>query len=228
MVALNKKTGKTIWANKTIDDAAGYCSPILVEDKGVRQIITMSEKAVIGVEAETGELLWLYEHINKRKLNISTPVYNNGLVCASIGYGGGTVILKLTYKGKKISVELVKKHKYFDNHHGGIILLNNFVYGTGHDKKGWYCLELKTGKEMYREKNKDKGSFTYADGMFYFFDKKGIIKLIKPSSEKFNVISQFELPENGAGPHWAHPVVNNGLLYIRYDDNLYAYDIRTR
>ena len=225
IAALDKKTGKTVWANKEIKDPPAYSSPILIEAHGIRQIITMTGLGVIGVNADTGELLWRIKHRNKRKLNIANPVYYDGYVCISTGYGGGTVLIKLNYEGKKIKASKVWMNDHLDNHHGGIIYLDGYIYGTGHNKKGWLCLDFKTGETVFRDSKGGKGSFLYADGMFYYLTEKGIMNLVKPSSKSYKVVSRFKVPEEGKRLYWTHPVVFNGRLYIRYDDKLLAYKI---
>lgn len=226
MVALNKKTGKTIWANKDINEEPGYNSPILVEDQGLRQIITMTPLGVIGVNADTGEFLWKMGHTNKRKLNIANPVYRNGYVCISSGYGAGTMLIKLTYEGKKVTVQKVWFNQELDNHHEGIMCPDGYIYGTGHNKRGWICLDFKTGKTLYRDREGGKGSFMLADGLFYYLTEKGKMSLVKPSPESFKVVSGFQVPKGGKGYFWAHPVVCDGRLYVRHDNNLYAYKIK--
>lgn len=225
MVALDKKSGKTVWANQNVGEEPGYNSPILVEDQGLRQIITMTDLGVIGVNADSGELLWKIRHTNKRKLNIANPIYKNGYVCISSGYGAGTILIKLTYKGKKVSAEKVWLNELLDNHHGGILYLDGYIYGTGHEKKGWFCLDFKTGKTLYRDTEGGKGSLMYADGMFYYFTERGQVNLVKSSNESFKIISSFQLPKKSTGFHWAHPVVCDGRLYLRHDDNLFIYKL---
>lgn len=225
MVALDKKSGKTVWANQDVGEEPGYSSPILVEDQGLRQIITMTDLGVVGVNADSGELLWKIGHTNKRKLNIANPIYMNGHVCISSGYGAGTILVKLNYKGKKVSAEKVWFNELLDNHHGGILYLDDHIYGTGHEKKGWFCLDFKTGKTLYRDAEGGKGSFMYADGMFYYFTERGQVNLVKSSNESFKIVSSFQLPNMSTGFRWAHPVVCDGRLYLRHDDNLFVYKL---
>lgn len=226
MVALNKKTGKTIWANTDINEEPGYNSPILVEDRGLRQIITMTTLGVVAVNADTGELLWKMGLTNKRKLNIANPFYRDGYVCISSGYGGGTMLIKLTYKDKKVTAQKVWFNEELDNHHGGIMCLNDYVYGTGHNRRGWICLDFKTGKTLFRDREAGKGSFMLADGLFYYLTEKGMMNLVKPSPGSFQTVGGFQVPKEGRGYFWAHPVVCDGRLYVRYDTRLYAYRVK--
>ncbi len=72
------------------------------------------------------------------------------------------------------------------------------------------------------------GSVIFADGMLYFYEEKtGFAGLVKPNPEKFELISNFKV-KSGSGPYWAHPVIHNGVLYLRHGEALMAYDIKEK
>jgi len=227
MVALNKKTGQTVWKSPSTGDLAGYTSPVLVEYQGLRMILTMTSRAVIGVSAGTGELLWRFEHITPFDENILTPIFHDGCVFVSTPRAGCAMV-RINVQGDKASVEQVWRSKQLDNHHGGVILLDGYLYGSSYrcNNCRWICLDWKTGRMMYAERGVGKGSLTYADGMLYAFGERGTMGLVKPTPSGHKLISQFEIPQGGEGPSWAHPVVCGGRLYIRHGDFLYAYDVR--
>jgi hypothetical protein len=81
-----------------------------------------------------------------------------------------------------------------------------------------------TGKEMW--KTDGKGSVTYAEGMIYMLDERGIMRLVKASSEKFEKSGEFKVPKGGESMYWAHPVVCGGRLYIRHADKVFVYNIK--
>ncbi len=226
MICLNKKNGKLIWANNEIPGTVGFSSPILAETGGYRQLINMTSNSVYGVDSKTGKLLWSVEYENSRSNNVTDPIYHNGYVFASSGYGKGSALIKLKTSGAKVSPETVWQTTLMDNHHGGIILHEGYLYGAGHESRGWFCLDFMTGEEIW--KSRGKGSLVYADNMFYFLEEKGTMKLVKATYEKYDEVSSFEVPEGGKGMHWAHPVVCGGRLYIRHTDKLFAYDIKSQ
>ncbi len=80
---------------------------------------------------------------------------------------------------------------------------------------------------MYAERGVGQGSLTCADGMLYTLSEHRKVGLVKPTPTGHALVSQFEIPEGGKGPTWAHPIVCGGRLYIRHGDRLYAYDVRT-
>ena len=229
MVALDKTTGDTVWKSPSANEPAGYATPILAEHQGLRMILTMSEKSLIGVNADTGDLLWRFEHYNPRYVaNCVSPVYHDGHVFISGGYGKGSVLLRIDVDGDKAAVTPVWRAEGLDNRHGGVILLNGFLYGASQwsNKGRWVCLEWATGRLTYAERGVGEGSPTSADGMLYTLSERRKVGLVKATPTAHEVISQFSVPQGGRGATWAHPVVCAGRLYIRHGDRLYAYDVR--
>lgn len=224
IVCLNKKNGKLIWANKEIPGVAGYSSPILAEFGGYLQIISFSSNCVYGVDTKAGNLLWNMKYENRRSLNCTDAIFHNGYVFGSSGYGKGSILIKLSASGEKIVPEIVWQTTRMDNHHGGVILLDGYLYGSGSNSRGWECLDFMTGKQMW--KTRGKGSLVYADNMFYFLEERGTMKLVKATPEKYDVVSSFDVPKGGKGMYWAHPVVCGGRLYVRHSDKLFVFDIR--
>jgi len=226
MVCLNKKDGELIWANTEIQGTVGFSSPIIAEFGGYRQIIGTSSSRVYGADTQTGKTLWSVEYENQRQNNVADPIFYNGHVFASSGYGRGSILIKLTVSENKIIPETVWHTDLMDNHHGGVILHDGYLYGSGHRARGWFCLDFMTGKQMWNTRG--KGSLIYADDMFYCLEEKGTMNLVKATPEKYDATGSFEVPERGKGMHWAHPVVCGGRLYVRHADNLFVYDIRDK
>jgi len=229
MAALDKRTGRTLWKSPSAGEPAGYASPILAETQGLRILLTMASRSLIGVNADNGDLLWRFEHYTPRYVaNCVNPVYHDGHVFVSGGYGLGSALLKIDVQGQKASVRPVWRSTELDNRHGGVILLDSFVYGASHfnNKARWVCLDWKTGKKTWADRGIGEGSLCCADGMLYTMNERRKVGLVRPAPGGYDLVSQFTLPEGGEGPTWAHPVVCGGRLYLRHGDRLYAYDVR--
>jgi outer membrane protein assembly factor BamB len=223
LVALDVATGKPVWRTSGLDSLSAYCSPILVQHNGQRLILTMVEYGAIGLDADSGKLLWKSAHKNKYSVDAASPVYAGGRVIFSSGYGQGTEMLKIAADGKSIAAAW--QQKGLDNHHGGIVLLDGNLYGT--NDRGLVCLDATTGTERWIETKAGKGSITVADGMIYAYSEKGQVNLFKPGPTGAAVQGSFAVTE-GSKQHWAHPVVANGRLYIRHGNVLMAYDVGKR
>jgi outer membrane protein assembly factor BamB len=224
VIALNKNTGKLIWSNPGNGEQSAYCSPQLITVASRKIVVTMTEKSILGLDAETGKKLWSYEQINMYAVHANTPLYKDGYLYCVSGYGYGGVMLKLSVDGTK--VEKVWKNAALDSRMGGMVLINGRVYGLGDKIKGMHCLDWKTGEEVaFAKLNAKGGAIIAADGMLYTYDDGGEISLIEPTLAGFKKISSFKVPY-GSAQHWAHPVIENGRLYIRHGNSLMVYDIR--
>jgi len=227
MVALDKNTREVVWKAPSTSELAGYASPTLAEYQGLRIIITLTSKGIIGVNADTGELLWHVKHVSYADENVMMPIYNDGHVFIST-LMAGSVKWKINVKDGKASLEEIWRSKELDNHHGGVLLLNGNLYGTSTFRNGnlWVCLDWETGKNKFMDKGVGKGSLTYADGMLYTLSENGVMGLVRPTPAGHELVSSFKIPEGGKGNSWAHPVVCGGRLYIRHGEFLYAYNLR--
>ena len=223
VVCLNKLNGKLIWANTEIPGSEGYSSLVINESVGSHQVIGSSSNCYFGLDAGSGRLLWKVNFANQRELNITDATVFNEYVFITSGYGKGSMLFKLRSSGKEIIPETIWQTELMDNHHGGIILHNGYLYGSGSNSRGWFCLDFQTGKQIWNSDG--KGSLTFAGGMLYLLDEKGTMKLVRATPDKYELHGEFKVPAGGKGPFWAHPVVFGGRLYIRYSDKLYVYDI---
>lgn len=225
MVAFNKRTGEVIW--KTASGLpASYCAPLLVAHGGVRQLVTGTGEDLLGIRTEDGGILWRVPTTNQWKVHATTPVFQDGGLYFTSGYGHGGFRLDLAVDGEQVNVTRKWRDKALDNHHGGVVLADGFIYGYG-DRKGWTCLDFAGGEVKWTAKGVGKGSVTFADGMLYCLgERSGELALVRATPERYDQISRFQVPRGGRGPFWAHPVVIGGRLYVRHADVLHCYDVK--
>jgi outer membrane protein assembly factor BamB len=223
-VCLDKLTGKTLWVNTDIPGTIGYNSGVIHENGGYRQLVTASSDFYYGIDTRSGKLLWKFNFVNQRELNLTDAVCFNEYVLLTSGYGMGSMLIRLKPVPAGLNAEQVWKSDLMDNHHGGVILHNGFLYGSGSNSKGWFCLDFLTGKQAWKAEG--KGSVTFADGMLYTLDEKsGTMRLVKAIPEKYEKTGEFRVPKGGESMYWAHPVVSGGRLYVRHGDKLFAYKV---
>jgi outer membrane protein assembly factor BamB len=237
-IALKKSTGELVWKSASLNDKPGYVSPILINYAGRKMIVNVSLGHVFGVDASNGEILWNVSHGQSSDPNMqrwdlikcTTPLYHNGMVYVTGGYDTGGMMIKIGDDGK--SAKVVWTDQVLDDHHGGVVLVDGYIYGSNWVNNGdgnWCCIEWNTGKKMWEEHWNCKGSIISAEGMLYIYDeKKGNVGLVKATPEKFDLVSSFKVSLGNSGPFWAHPVIHNGILYIRHNNALMAYDIKAK
>lgn len=252
MVALNKLNGETIWTSQLPKTEGGspapserpgrrgrgpgsgaaYASAIAVDVEGERQYVQLTAKTLIGVAAADGKFLWKYDPpANGNGINCSTPLYHAGQIFAASAYGAGGGAVKLTKdESGTYSAEEVYFTQSMQNHHGGMIVVDDCLYGANGGNGGGMlvCLDFKTGDILWRERPVPKGSIAFADGRLYYRTEDGTMLLIEPNREKYVERGRFEQPDRSESPAWSHPVIANGKLYVRDQDVLFCYDIKVK
>ncbi len=226
IVALDKHTGKTLWVNTEIEHTAAYCSPVIVTHEGVRQLVTMTQKSVVGVDVQTGRLVWSAPFVPTSPQNALTPVFHDGYVFVACGHSSGGTVMKVDQGARTAS--RVWYREDLDNCHGGALLLDGKLFGCGcrAGGKNFYCVDYLTGETIKLDKSLGKVGMTYADGMIYCLNHQGMVSLLKVHEGGFDIVSQFQLKRRPANTYLAHPVVCGGRLYLRGEQNLFTYDIR--
>jgi outer membrane protein assembly factor BamB len=225
VVALDKMTGKTVWASKELSDGAGYASPIVADVGGVRTIMTFTADAGVGVRAADGKLMWRNTSASNRTANIATPVYADGKVFFTSSYGTGGALLGLRASGSEVHAQEIYFTRDMKNHHGGVVLVNGYIYG--YNDSILTCLEFASGKMVWRDRSVGKGAITYADGHLYILSEGNVVGLVEATPAGYREKGRFSIADQGL-PSWAHPVVSGGRLYIRNQGTLTSYDVRAR
>lgn len=237
MVALHAKTGAVIWTTKAKlegngHDGAGYTGAVISNGGGVKQYVTMVGKGAIGVSAKDGKLLWHYNAVANGTAVIPTPLVWDDFVFVSSGYGTGAGLLKLTKDGGGVKAEeqYFLKAGTFQNHHGGMVRIGDYIYaGTGHNNGFPICIEWKSGKVVWdkgRGPGRESAAVIAADGNLYFRYQDGTMALISATPDGYKENGVFKLPFID-GPSWPHPSIEGGKLYLRSQDVLMCFDVKT-
>ncbi|GIW95786.1 MAG: polyvinyl alcohol dehydrogenase [Pirellulaceae bacterium] len=231
IACLDKKTGEPVWQSHEIQDGAQYASIRILEAFGQKQYVQLTMEHLFGVRASDGKLLWQVEFPGRTAV-IPTPVVHpqQPAVFVTAGYGAGCKMVTLSQPD---SATVVYDNKNMKNHHGGVVLVGDYLYGYS-DNVGWVCMEFATGELVWNEKRAlGKGSLTCADGKLYCLSEdRGEVVLVDASPEGWHEHGRFQLaPQSNIrsrqGRIWTHPVVADGKLYLRDQEYIYCYDIRS-
>ena len=234
VVAFNINDGKVIWEAEPIESEPQYVNPQLIGHGGKKMLVTVMGQYAFAIDVKTGKILWRVDYAAANaatgrvmKNHAITPQYRDGSILIANGYNWVALKLKLSADGN--SVQTVWENRNFDPQHGGVVLLGNNIYGANHQSApvdAWICVDWNTGKTLWTQKWFTRGSIISADGMLYLFEEKsGHVALVKPGSEKLDIVSEFQITK-GEGPFWAHPVISKGRLYIRHGNVLMVYQIK--
>ncbi|MBN1998704.1 PQQ-like beta-propeller repeat protein [candidate division KSB1 bacterium] len=159
-------------------------------------------------------------------INCNSPIYHDGFLFVTSGYNH--VAVKLQISPDASAVEPVWHQPVLDTHHGGVVLVDEYLYGStwiDNNKGNWACVDWNSGEVKYEQEWETKGPIIAADGNLIVYDeKRGNVALVKATPDTFQVICSFR-NRQGKGPHWAHPSIDKGRLYVRHGDTVQAFQI---
>ncbi|MEE8452664.1 MAG: PQQ-binding-like beta-propeller repeat protein [Thermoguttaceae bacterium] len=228
MVALDKTTGRTVWASG-FGDKAAYSSIVKTSIGGTDQYVAFTAASLVGVAAADGKLLWRYKEpahwADWGEVNVVTPIVHDGTVCAASGYGVGGGMARIVKTPDGFEARQAWFTKDMKNHHGGLILCDGALYGCN-DPSILTCLDYESGEVRWQSRKPGKCSLLYADGMLYCRDEKGPISLVGATPEGFRQTGRFDQPNRSDQNAWPHLVIANGRLYVRDQDVLLCYDVK--
>ncbi len=227
IACFNLRTGEKIWQSSEMKQPANYSSIIAVDHFGKRQYIQLTGQKVFGLNVD-GKLLW-QQDFPGRVAVVPTPIYKDGQVYVTAGYGAGCMLQNVTADS---AVEKIYDNKVMKNHHGGVLLVGDYLYGHS-DDNGMICQNFNSGELVWSDKKKNgsKGAVAYADGMLYCLSEdSGECYLVEATETEYKEISRFKMDpqttrRNPQGRVWTHPVISNGRLYLRDQDVICCYKI---
>ena len=232
VVALKVADGSVVWTAKSNNDTLAYVTPVIVGD----QLIVMTAGKVNGINLKDGTVMWEDNYAKtsgtngRGGVNCNSPTVEDNRFFVSAGYDQGGVLYELKKDGKGVNV--IWTNKKLDPHHDCTVLVDGKLYGsnwTSNNSGNWMCVDWESGETLYEVpwSNLGKGSVIYADGLIYMYEeKRGTLAIAKPG-EKLDVVSSFQI-KFGDKEHWAHPVICDGILYLRHGNVLGAFDIKAK
>lgn len=220
VIALNKMEGSLIW--KSQSDEAGYSSGMPLKINNTWQVVFFTDSRAIGLDLNTGKLLWEYSRASNNVANVATPVVRGNRVFVSSDYGTGAGLIEVKADGTAQEVYFTKDMK---NHHSTSILIGDYLYGFSSNILT--AMRFDTGEVAWKDRSVGKGSLVYADGNLYAFSENGKVALVEASPTGYHEKGRFDIRQ-GSLPTWTHPVVAGGRLYLRDQDTIYAYDVREK
>jgi outer membrane protein assembly factor BamB len=223
IVALDKTTGKDIWKSDA-SATAGYSSCMTITENGSTVIVNGTQSGLLVVDAVTGKLIHKHEFAVRNTANVPTPAYVDGLLFWAVGYGKGSVCLDVDHDAGEWSFREIWRNSDLNCHPGNYVVADGRVFGKG--RRGLNCVDLKSGETQWQERIR-AGQVCWGDGMLYVLsDSGGEVSLVDPAGGETKLKGAFAI--DGTGRSWAHPVVIDGRLLLRYDTNLYCYDVKAR
>ena len=211
LTALDGATGEFVWSQG--DAPASYSSPLVVEINGVRQVIDWNQEALIGVESESGTLLWEFPAPQiKTDQNMPTPVYHHGLVILG-GENRGIRGLRPKLRDGEWSVREVWFQKEVALDMSTAVVNEGRLYGFSHYGKGrLFCLDLRTGDVLWQGPGRTGENVTFLSlpGYVLALLNNGQVQILTADGPSTRTAATYRVSNEQT---WAPPVlVPDGLL----------------
>jgi outer membrane protein assembly factor BamB len=174
------------------------------------------------LDIRNGNLLWDYSPVANGTANIATPIVQGNRVFLSSDYGTGCALLEIKPKGKGLAAQEIYFNHNMKNHHSSSVLIGETLYG--YSSAILTAMRFSDGEVLWKDRSVGKGSLVFADGNLYCFSEKGVVGLVEATPKGYVEKGRFTIVQ-GSLPTWSHPVVAGGRLYLRDQDNLYAFDV---
>jgi outer membrane protein assembly factor BamB len=222
IVAINKADGTTLWQNH--NDEAAYSSPMLLRTGSLAQIVFFTGARALAVDPRDGRLLWSYNKVANNTANVATPVVRGTKVFFSSDYGTGAALLDVKAAGNIASAAEIYFTREMRNHHASSVLVGDHLYGF--NSSILTALAFDTGTVAWRNRSVGKGSLIYADERLYLYGEEGTVGLAEATPAGYRERGRFSIAQSTGNPSWSHPIITNGKLILRDQDNIYAYAVR--
>jgi outer membrane protein assembly factor BamB len=224
VAALDRFTGKTLWTSEAFKDTTSLCSPILINYPARKILVAVSRHFLFALDCKNGETLWKYElkGYEAEGDHCNTPVHYKGSIYFVSGdrMGQGAFRLELTPDGT--GIKEIWANPQIKNNFGSFIMLDDRLFTT---IRGNYLKSLEINRGTVADSIKvSTGGLIFGDNKFICYGNNGDLSLITYDQGKMAVSSMFKV-EKGTLQHFAHPVVANGIMYVRHGNALMAYKI---
>ncbi len=217
LIAFDAETGDEKW--KLEGDGPGYASPIVIDLQGTRQIITQTDKSVIGVEASSGKLLWSMPFPDEWIENIVSPVVYKNLLILS-GVRKSTMAIRIIRNGNNWSTEKVWENKDLPMYMSTPVLSGDYLFGFSNRRSGqFFCLDANTGTALWQTEGREgkNAALLAAGDLLILLTDENKLTIAKNSSKAFEAVAQYSV---GESPTWAHPIFVGKNILIKDNSSL--------
>ena len=212
VLGLNPKTGATEWEWKGL--GPGYASPVVVEISGSKQIVTMTEGSIVGLEGKTGKELWSVPFPDEWHENIATPLWTGTHIVVS-GTRAGTHAYALKETGGKWEATEVWKNPEIAMYMSSPVFGDGLIYGHSSKRKGqFFAIDAKTGAVRWTTEGREgeHASLLLTPQHVLFLTNSADLIVVKRGTPAFAVDRRYEVAQAST---WAMPVLLGSNILVR-------------
>jgi outer membrane protein assembly factor BamB len=222
VIAYDANTGKERW--RWEGDGPGYASPLIVEIEGARQFVTLTDKSLIGIESQTGRLLWKFPHPDEWNENIITPVlYQNRLIIS--GVRQGTRAIQIKKEKDNWSATALWHNPKIAMYMSSPVLDGDYLYGLSTLRKGqFFCLDARTGETLWATEGRagqNAAVLSTKDLLFSLTDDAELVVFAK-NTKSYTPLAKYTVANS---PTWAQPILFGKEILVKDEANLILWSV---
>ena len=212
LTAFDADTGELRWS--WTGDGPGYASPIAAEFGGVRQIVTQTQKYIVGVNASNGQLLWQIPFETEYVQNSVTPVmYKQTLIFS--GLDKGVFAINVVHRENKWTAEQLWQNPEVSMYLNSPVVSGDYLYGLSHKRKGqFFCLDARTGTTLWSSNGRegDNAAIVASAELLFLLTDAAELLVARSGPKQLEVLKRYTVAQS---PTWAHPVLVGNRILIK-------------
>ncbi len=224
LIAYELRSGEEQW--RWGDEGPEYASPAVLEVGGAKQIVTLAEKSIVGVDASDGKLLWRLPFAPARRAyNAATPIVDGPMVIYT-GAGRGTKAVKIEKQANGFTAQELWSNPEPAPQFNTPVLKDGLLFGLS-DSGNLYCINARSGQTAWvDETRRDRGGFAAivdAGSVLFALPSSSELIVIKPGEKELTVLAAFKASEK---PIYAHPVIAGKHIFIKDEDSVTLWSLQ--
>lgn len=211
LTAFDVNTGDVKWSWN--GDGPGYGSPIFVELGGTRQIVTITQGKLVGVDAATGSLLWERPFVSSNFTNSVTPtLYGQTLIMSN---GGPTTAVTLTRRNNQWATESAWENADVAFRLSNTVIVGDMLFGLSTRNAGQYFgVDAKTGKTLWTSEGRqaENAAIARAGDLVFILESDGELVVVRGSQTAFQVLKRYQVADSET---WAQPAISGNRIFVK-------------
>ncbi|GAI36480.1 unnamed protein product, partial [marine sediment metagenome] len=213
IIAYDLTTGDEKW--RWADEGPEYASPALLTVKGTKQIVTLTEKSIVGVGVADGKLLWQLPFVPvRRAYNAATPIVDGQTVIYT-GAGRGTKAVKIEKQGDGFTAKELWSNPELAPQFNTPVLKDGLLFGLS-DRSNLFCINAKTGQTAWTDSTpRGRGGFAAivdAGSVILALPSNSELIAFKPSGKEYAELARIKVSDT---PTYAQPVIAGNRVFIK-------------
>ena len=212
LTAFDAATGNVRWAWS--GDGPAYASPIVVELGGTRQVVTISQRNIVGVDASNGQLLWQRPWVSRSTNNSITPILYDGTIIVA-GHDLGTARLRPVRNGNTWTAETVWETQDVGMFMSNPVLVGNTLYGLSHKASGqFFALDAQSGKVLWLGEPREatNTAVVKAGNLLFLLNDDAELIVAGATPNGLEAVRRYTVADSST---WAQPTISGNRVFIK-------------